>query len=181
MTKKFFWCAKGIQLLTEIFSCLRSDQGAVAWLSPANQEMAGIGAYLMPTTVVLADNCHPPNKGKTYFLYFLFFRLLGEQKTVEFQVEDFVILFQDTGLHIFDSTSAIATTNTPQGTWALTDFHQGYIHPCQPFLDASLARRAWVVQTTSHSQNSWQRWQKVRTEMVYWMDVASIEELIALG
>ena len=101
----------------------------------------GIGAYLMGTTVVLADDCHPPNKGKTCFLYYLLFRLLGEQMTVEFQVEDFVILFQDTGLRIFDSTSAIATTNTPQGTWALTDSHQGYIHPCQPFLDAKLGKK----------------------------------------
>ena len=140
----------------------------------------GIGAYLMPTTVVLTDNCHPPNKGKTCFLYYLLFRLLGEQKTVEYQVEDFVILLQDTGLRIFDSTPAIATTNTPQGTWALTDSHQGYIHPCQPFLGASSARRTWVVQTTSHSRNSWQIWQKVRTAMVYCMDVASIDELIAL-
>ncbi|KAH9035027.1 hypothetical protein EDB85DRAFT_951016 [Lactarius pseudohatsudake] len=118
-----------------------------------------------------------PGIGKTCFLYYLLLRLLSARETVAFQVNKNFILFQDSGVRIFGTTSIYAQ-RIPDGTWALTDSHDGFEKPCPAFLSTS--RRVWVVQTTPNP-NSSKRWQKERTAHEYWMDVFPLNELNALG
>ena len=135
----------------------------------------GIGKCFLPhniTTQLL-------NPGKTCFLYYLLLRLLQEQRTVAFQVRDKFILFQPTGVQIYDVNSDFGYF-IPEGAWALTDSCTGSTIPCSAFLVACKAGRACIVQTTPPSRDMW-RWCEKRSAHVCWMDVFPLDELIALG
>jgi hypothetical protein len=69
----------------------------------------------------------------------------------------------------------------PHGTWALTDSQTMFEKPCAPFLAACRAGNAWIVQTTSPSQDKWVSWREAQTAKTYWMDVFPLDELTALG
>ncbi len=115
------------------------------------------------------------SKGKTCFLYYLLLKLLNLKKTVAFHVNDqFILLFQDTGVHLHNTSFG----SLPKGTWALTDSR---LELCGAFLFGLYSGTAWIVQTTSPSEAKWRRWQKVHTSPVYYMDVCSLDELLALG
>ncbi len=142
----------------------------------------GIGLHLPPTTVSFANNRYLiSNPGKTCFLYYLLFRLLGVRKTVALQVRDNFVLFQGTGVHLEYDMGSAGGHGIPSGAWALTDSHSGFKEPCPPFLTAQRANGAWVVQTTSPSKDKWATWRKEYTADLYWMDVFSLDELKALG
>ncbi|KAH9064626.1 hypothetical protein EDB87DRAFT_1598434 [Lactarius vividus] len=121
-----------------------------------------------------------PGIGKTCFLYYLLFCLLSARDAVAFQVNENFILFQDSGVRIFGTTSIYAH-RIPKGTWVLTDSCTGFEQPCPAFIAASKGRNAWIVQTTSPNPGSWERWHKERTAHKYWMDVFPLNELNALG
>jgi hypothetical protein len=123
------------------------------------------------------------NIGKTCFLYYVLLRLLCEEKTVAFQANNHFLLFQNTGVQISLDSSGLddAGENIPHRTWALTDSHPEYVHPCKAFLTASRRGRAWIVQTTSPSSKRWSEWHKYRSAYIYWMDVFPLDELSALG
>ncbi len=133
----------------------------------------GIGMCLSPTVSFLNVN---QVQGKTCFLYYLLFRLLNLEKTVALQVEDLVVLFEDTGVLLYDAYFTI-----PNGTWMLTDSHVKYRDPCGAFLHAHSARTGWMVQTTSPLVARWEEWQKEHASPVYYMDVFSEDELLALA
>jgi hypothetical protein len=136
----------------------------------------GIGMLLLPTLASITHNLHPtPNPGKTCFLYYLLFRLLSKKKTVAFQLDDVFVLFQDTGVSLSDNTSALE--KIPGGTWALTDSRANPERPYPAFLTGD----AWVVQTTSPSPGKWQSRNKELKAVTYWMDVFSLDEMVALG
>lgn len=124
-----------------------------------------------------------PGIGKTCFLYYVLLRLLCEEKTVAFQANDHLLLFQNTGVQIILNGSDLnhAGESMPRGTWALTDSHEDHIHPCKAFVTASKRGLAWIVQTTSPSSNRWGEWRKYRSAYMYWMDVFTLDELSALG
>ena|SRR6266404_7128249 len=115
------------------------------------------------------------SKGKTCFLYYLLFLLLSSKKTVAFHVnEQFILLFQDTGVHLHNTSFG----SLPKGKWALTGSR---LELCDTFLCGLYSGTAWIVQTTSPPEAKWRRWQKVHTSPVYYMDVCSLGELLALG
>ncbi|KAH9048862.1 hypothetical protein EDB84DRAFT_1574436 [Lactarius hengduanensis] len=120
-----------------------------------------------------------PGIGKTCFLYYLLLRLLSARETVAFQVNDNFILFQDSGVRIFGTTSIYAR-RIPTGTWLLTDSCARFEMPCSAFLSTPTSD-AWIVQTTSPDRGSWAKWHKERTAHMYWMDVFPLNELNALG
>jgi len=139
-----------------------------------------IGRYLSPTTVSFTNICHStPNPGKSCFLYYLLFHLLNEKKTVAFQVGEVFILFQDTGIQRCGTTSTDRLI-IPSGTWALTDSCTGFEKPCNAFLNAPLGH-AWIVQTTSPSENKYAQWQQEQNAKTFWMQVFPLDELNALG
>ncbi|KAH9030527.1 hypothetical protein EDB85DRAFT_1429344 [Lactarius pseudohatsudake] len=121
-----------------------------------------------------------PGIGKTCFLYYLLLRLLNARDTVAFQLNENFILFQDSGVRIFGTTSIYAR-RIPTGTWLLTDSCDGFEKPCAAFNAASKGKNGWIVQTTSPNPDSWTRWHKERTADMYWMDVFPLNELNALG
>ncbi|KAI9463713.1 hypothetical protein BJY52DRAFT_1184710 [Lactarius psammicola] len=121
-----------------------------------------------------------PGIGKTCFLYYLLFRLLSERKTVAFQVGEDFVLFQDTGIQRCRTTSSNGLAIS-SGTWALTDSEAGFERPCDAFLKACAAGRAWVVQTTSPSRIKYGTWSKEQDATLFWMQVFPSDELIALG
>ena len=145
MAKMFFSCAKSTQLLSMNSNYLRVpripwSRGAVAWSSPGNHELVRTSSQPLSSLLTIATQF----PGKTCFLYYLLFVLLSEQKTVAFQVTSHFILFQDTGIRLLDCYS-FAGKAIPPGTWALTDFHPDSVTPCQAFVNASNAGRAWIV------------------------------------
>ncbi|KAH9077651.1 hypothetical protein EDB83DRAFT_2345111 [Lactarius deliciosus] len=121
-----------------------------------------------------------PGIGKTCFLYYLLFCLLSARDTVAFQVNENFILFQDSGVEIFETTSIYAQC-IPNGTWVLTDSCDGFERPCPAFNAASKGKNAWIVQATSPHPSSWAKWHKERKADTYWMDVFPLNELNALG
>ncbi|KAI9439307.1 hypothetical protein H4582DRAFT_130435 [Lactarius indigo] len=121
-----------------------------------------------------------PGIGKTCFLYYLLFRLLSEKKAVAFQVGEDFLLFQGAGVQRCKSIS-INGAIIPSGTWALTDSHVSFERPCNAFLKACSAGRAWVVQTTSPSESKYARWQEEWDAKLFWMQVFHFDELYTLG
>jgi hypothetical protein len=111
-------------------------------------------------------------------LYFLLFRLLNERQPVAFQVNSEFILFQSTGIQLFDITSLYGQS-IPPGTWALSDSHTHFERPCSAFLTARTT--AWIVQTTSPEEERWKSWHNECFAEMYWMDVFSLDEVNALG
>ncbi len=69
----------------------------------------------------------------------------------------------------------------PARTWALTDSRSEYFKPCQAFFGALIGRKAWIVQATSPLEKRWKGWQKVHHSSIYYMDVFSEDELLALA
>lgn len=65
-----------------------------------------------------------------------------DREDVAFQVDDKFLLFQDTGVHIWDATTDSTGMGMPNGTWALTDFHTSFDRPCPAFLTACVLSRA---------------------------------------
>jgi len=133
----------------------------------------GIGMCLSPAVSFLNVN---QVQGKTCFLYYLLFRLLNSEKTVALQVNDRFVLFEDTGVLLYDASNSLI----PNGTWMLTDSHVKYHDPCGAFLHAHTIRTGWMVQTTS-LVTRWVEWQKEHISPVYYMDVFSEDELLALA
>jgi hypothetical protein len=119
-----------------------------------------------------------PNLGKTCFLYYLLLRLLSNKLRVAFQVNKKYILFQDTGILLLDHDSWYPIES---GTWALTDAHDGYWQPFEAFKDACALGNVWIVQTTSPSTEKWGMWSKELQATVHWMEVYSLDEMMALG
>jgi hypothetical protein len=137
----------------------------------------GIGMHLsqaVSDSLIIAT--HYP--GKTCFLYYLLFRLLSMRKNVAFQLNDQFLLFQDTGVQIYD---AFDDPCMPDGTWALTDSHTSFDTPCPAFFTGCLSSRPWVVQTTPPVEDNWRSWSKHHSAGIYWMDVVALDELNALG
>ena len=98
-----------------------------------------------------------------------------------FQVNEQFVLFKDTGVLLYDASVGGAGRLIPNGTWALTDSRVKYRKPCRAFLNAYRSRTAWIVQTTSLSEDGWARWRKERSSSIYYMDVFSEGELLALA
>jgi hypothetical protein len=141
----------------------------------------GIGMHFSLTVVSFANNHHPtPNVGKTCFLYYILLRLLSEKQPVAIQLGNTFILFQPTGVLLSDDTD-LSGFAIPCGTWTLSDSQTGFEKPCPAFLAACKAGNAWIVQTTSPSRTKWSSWHKERKAVKYWMDVFSLDEMIALG
>ncbi|KAH9030107.1 hypothetical protein EDB85DRAFT_1453637 [Lactarius pseudohatsudake] len=121
-----------------------------------------------------------PGIGKTCFLYYTLFCLLSEKKRVAFQRGRHFVLFTETGVEICGYTQ-INGIAMPSGTWALTDSCPGFEEPCEAFFEASGAGTAWIVQTTSPSARNYSSWQKKRKAVLFWMEVCTLDELMALG
>jgi hypothetical protein len=134
---------------------------------------SGIGMHLSPSAVSFANNCHPT--GKTCFIYYLLFRLLCDKQLVAFQVEDVFVFFQDRGVRL--SYGEMSPPQLPDGTWALSDSRIRFKQPCSAFM----TRGVWVVQTTYPSPDRWKAMQKEQCAFRYWMDVFSLDEMLALG
>ncbi|KAF8274006.1 hypothetical protein EI94DRAFT_1714501 [Lactarius quietus] len=122
-----------------------------------------------------------PGIGKSCFLYYLLFRLLGDTIPVAFQLGKRFILFKETGVQLCDAEDHLATRNMPRGTWALSDSLVHFEQPCAAFLFAGQGGIAWVVQTTSPAERRWKAWKNQCTADIYWMDVSPLAELIATG
>ena len=142
------------------------------WLSLGNQA----SVCTLSLTEVLAN----PNLGKTCFLFYLLLRLLSEEKSVAFQANSVFVLFQSTGVSLYDNTSLTGPL-IPHGSWALSDSRVRFELPCDAFLTASRGRNAWIVQTASPSERRWSLWLKEHKGDIYWMDVPTLEDVIALG
>jgi hypothetical protein len=93
-------------------------------------------------------------------------------------VDEKYILFQDTGVFLYDLFSAYPIK--PE-TWALTDAHAGFWQPCKAFKAACILGKAWIVQTTSPSTKKWREWSKELKAIIHWMEVISLDEMMALG
>ena len=143
----------------------------------------GIGLHLSPTTDSFTNNHYFHNLGKTCFLYYLLLRLLCEEKTVAFQLNNHFVIFQKTGVEFAPNSSGFEDAGSviPHGTWALTDSRDNYAQPCKAFVAASTLNGAWIVQTTSPSSNNWRHWHKYLYAYIYWMDLISFDELTVLG
>ncbi len=120
------------------------------------------------------------NPGKSCFLYYLLLCLLQEQRTVALQLRNIFVLFEPSGVQIFDA-NFLYGYNIPNGTWALTDSHASSPIPCSAFLAACDSDNAWIVQSTSPSADMWRGWSEEHDAHIYWMEVFPLEELIALG
>ncbi len=98
-----------------------------------------------------------------------------------FQVNEQFVLFKDTGVLLYDASDGDMGHLMPVGTWALTDSRSKYRTPCGAFIGALTVRRAWIVQATSPLEDRWKGWQKVHHSSIYYMDVFSEDELLALA
>ena len=96
---------------------------------------------------------------------------------VAFQVGGKYVLFQDNGVLLLDHDSYYPIE---PGTWLLTDSSAGYWQPCEAFLAACTSGDAWIVQTTSPLSDNW-KWSEDRNAIVHWMEVFSLDEMVALG
>ncbi|KAH9061048.1 hypothetical protein EDB87DRAFT_475280 [Lactarius vividus] len=120
-----------------------------------------------------------PGIGKTYFLYYLLFRLLSEGTPVSLQLAPDILVFLDDGVyrHPLDATPDYL----PEGTWALSDAGRLDDKPCNAFLDAAGRHIAWIIQTTSPLEDRWRQWKKQYTAVTFVMKGFSAAEITALG
>jgi hypothetical protein len=128
----------------------------------------------------------PPNAnaGKSCFLFYCLLRRLCEKKTTALHVKekDFVI-FADSeagGIQIYD-TAVARSHNIPKRSWALSDSNVETRHPCSAFLEASNERKVLTVQATSPVKERWYEWRKQLHGDVYYMNVFTEDEMVALG
>jgi hypothetical protein len=103
---------------------------------------------------------------------------LNDEQPVALQLNKRFILFQSTGVLLEDYKVA---NHIPPETWALSDSHANYKYPCDAFLTAITLGTAWVIQTTFPSERNWKRWKKEYSAVMCWMDVLSLDEMMALG
>ena len=85
----------------------------------------GIGMCLSPAVSFLNVN---PVPRESCFLFYLLFCLLNSRKVVAFQVDERFLLFEDTGILLYDASVGGMGCLILAGTWALTDSHSG-LHP----------------------------------------------------
>ena len=143
------------------------------WSSPVSR---GLVSTLNRSWSPLLTQLH--DLGKTCFLYYVLLRLLCEQQPVALQVDKRFILFQDTDVSLGYCDNV---TPLPHGTWCLSDFRPHFELPCVAFLGATVSVDAFVVQTTSPPKSRWSEWHKEYGALVHWMEVITLDELIALG
>jgi hypothetical protein len=128
----------------------------------------------------------PPNAnvGKSCSLFYCLLRRLCEKKPTALHVKekDFVV-FADSeagGVQVYD-TAIARSHNIPKGSWALSDSNNLNIQPCSPFLEASNERQVMTVQATSPAKKRWYDWRKELHGDLYYLDVFTRDELVALG
>ncbi|KAH9074236.1 hypothetical protein EDB83DRAFT_1946033 [Lactarius deliciosus] len=120
-----------------------------------------------------------PGIGKTCFLYYLLFRLLSEGTPVSLQLAPYVLVFRDDGVYRHSQESE--PDYLPTGTWALSDAGHLDEKPCTAYKGAAGRQIAWIIQTTSPSEDRWRQWKKQYTAVVFVMKGFSAEEITALG
>jgi hypothetical protein len=103
---------------------------------------------------------------------------LNEKQPVALQVGERYVLFQHTGVLLRGYMSG---EDMPPETWAISDSISGFVSPCFAFLNACKLETAWIIHTTSPLTSNWQRWAKECSARMYWMDVFSLDEMMALG
>jgi hypothetical protein len=55
------------------------------------------------------------------------------------------------------------------------------VQPCGVFLQAAVAGKAWIIQTTSPTERRYKPWTKEYGADMFVMDYFSIDEIVALG
>ncbi|KAH9074287.1 hypothetical protein EDB83DRAFT_2657196 [Lactarius deliciosus] len=120
-----------------------------------------------------------PGIGKTFFLYYLLFRLLSEGTPVSLQLAPYIFVFRDDG--VYRHSQEPEPGCIPTGTWALSDAGRLDHTPCNAFLYAAGRHTAWVIQTTSPLETKWKQWAKQYTADMFVMNGFSAAEITALG
>lgn len=121
-----------------------------------------------------------PGIGKSCFLYYLLLRLLNQKMPVAFELPHHFLVFHDDDVDMhplnLDNPDVF-----PTGTWALSDSSIKDKVPCSAFRSAAKRGIAWIVQTTSPSEERWKAWKKELSASMYVMDYFSKVEMTALG
>jgi hypothetical protein len=154
---------------------IRRLLGGVVWSSLVSR---GLVSTLKHVSLVVSFANAAPDLGKTCFLYYVLLRLLCEQQPVALQVNKRFILFQDTGVSLGDYDYE---ASLPHGTWCLSNSRPHFEQPCVAFLSATVSLDSYVVQTTSPSNSRWSEWHEEYGALVHWMEVITLDELMALG
>lgn len=103
------------------------------------------------------------------------------KKNVAFQLGNRFLLFENTGVELLSAKTSLGAL-LPDGMWALSDSHREFEQPCHAFMTAGgSSRAAWIVQTTSPNESKWRNWSEHKIAGMYWMDVVTLDEMIALG
>ncbi|KAH9027066.1 hypothetical protein EDB84DRAFT_317917 [Lactarius hengduanensis] len=89
-----------------------------------------------------------PGIGKTYFLYYLLFRLLSEGTPVSLQLAPHILVFRDDG--VYRHPQDAEPDYLPTGTWALSDAGRLDEKPCNTFLKAAGRHTAWIFRPPPH-------------------------------
>ncbi|KAH9035816.1 hypothetical protein EDB84DRAFT_1577925 [Lactarius hengduanensis] len=120
-----------------------------------------------------------PGIGKTYFLYYLLFRLLSEGTPVSLQLAPHILVFRDDG--VYRHPQDAEPDYLPTGTWALSDAGRLDEKPCNTFLKAAGRHTAWIIQTAPPLEERWRQWKKQYTAVTFVMNGFSAAEITALA
>ena len=92
-------------------------------------------------------------EGKTFFLYYALLHRLSSGKPTAFQQGHLFLLFDQSGVEVYDATTTKWEFGFKEKIWALSDAIGIGKQPCHAFSNFSKMGKAWIVQADQTSES----------------------------